>query len=78
MKVQKLASQLSKHVMHAASFCAFRFDWRHHEPLKYYRTTAKVMHAGAWSVTEKEWGSPHNCPPSNMKPGQAVLEGSTM
>ena len=37
-----------------------------------------MLHAGAWSVPEFEWGSPHNCPPSNLKPGQAVLVGRTM
>ncbi|KAL0024842.1 hypothetical protein WJX79_004444 [Trebouxia sp. C0005] len=33
---------------------------------------------GAWSVPNFEWGSPNNCPPNNLQPGQAFLVGRTM
>ncbi|KAA6420545.1 MAG: hypothetical protein FRX49_09706 [Trebouxia sp. A1-2] len=32
----------------------------------------------AWSVPNFEWGSPNNCPPNNLQPGQAFLVGRTM
>lgn len=50
----------------------------HAQPADMHRQRNTACLTGAWSVPNFEWGSPNNCPPNNLQPGQAFLVGRTM